>query len=213
MDPLYSIHGINRCDICKENIAQESMHCDFCHVYLCQTCIGDHISDEYDKHKIVPILEKNSNLMYPTCKIHSTKTCELQCKSCNLFICVICSASPRHKGHDFIILKDIYKTKKMSMEKNIEEIEKVIAPTYEEIKNGLINQIASLDDEYNKITKVMTDQGKKWHIEIDKVIIKMKYEMKDIKEKHRSILDKHLNEIKQIESLIERNLSALKELE
>lgn len=92
--------------------------------------------------------------MYPTCKIHSTKTCELQCKSCNLFICVICSASPKHKGHDFIILKDIYKTKKMSMEKNIEEIEKVIAPTYEEIKNGLINQITSLDDEYNKLQKL-----------------------------------------------------------
>lgn len=33
------------------------------------------------------------------------------------------------------------------MEKNIEEIEKAIAPSYEEIKNGLINQIASLDDE------------------------------------------------------------------
>lgn len=32
------------------------------------------------------------------------------------------------------------------MEKNIEEIEKVIAPSCEEIKNGLINQIASLDD-------------------------------------------------------------------
>lgn len=98
-------------NVCKENIAQESMYCDFCHVYLCQTCIGDHISDEFDKHKIVLILEKKSNLMYPTCKLHSTKTCELQCKSCNLFICVICSASPKHKGHSFIIQKDIYKNK------------------------------------------------------------------------------------------------------
>lgn len=43
------------------------------------------------------------------------------------------------------------------MEKNIEEIEKVIVFIYEEIKNGLINQIVSLDDEYNKIIKVMID--------------------------------------------------------
>lgn len=59
MDPLHSVHYINnviiRCDLGKKNIAQEFMNCDFCHVNLCKPCTGDHILDEYDKHKIVSI--------------------------------------------------------------------------------------------------------------------------------------------------------------
>ncbi|XP_052680093.1 uncharacterized protein LOC128160807 [Crassostrea angulata] len=94
-----------------------------------------------------------------------------------------------------------------------EEIEKVIAPTYEDIKKELINQIANLDGEYEKITTVISDQGEKWHTEVNRVIDKMKNEITEIKEKHGTILEKHLNEIKQIESLIIGNLSALKELE
>lgn len=72
----------------------------------------------------------------------------MQCKSCDALICVLCIASDEHKGHDFIVLKDIYKTKKECIEKDTREIEKFIAPTYEEIKNELIYQIASVDREY-----------------------------------------------------------------
>lgn len=41
----------------------------------------------------------------------------------------------------------------------------------------------------------------------------MKKEITEIKEKHRDILEKHLNEIKQIEFLIKENISTLKDLE
>lgn len=41
----------------------------------------------------------------------------------------------------------------------------------------------------------------------------MKKEITEIKEKHRDILEKHLNEIKQIEFLIKENVSTLKDLE
>lgn len=115
------------------------MYCDLCHVNLCKLCICDHISDEYDKHKIVPILErKKPSLMFPTCKIHSMKKCELQCKLCNVFICVVCLASSEHKGHKFSGLKDIYKTKQVDIKKQTEEMKKIFALTYEEIRNGLI---------------------------------------------------------------------------
>lgn len=60
----------------------------------------------------------------------------------------------------------------------------------------------------------MTEQGAKWHIEIDRVFNKMKTKITEIKENHCSILDKHLNKTKQIKSLINGNLSStLKELE
>ena len=55
MDPKYSAQDVARCDLCKTAIAQS--YCDFCHVNLCKPCIGEHLTDEYVKHKIVRILQ------------------------------------------------------------------------------------------------------------------------------------------------------------
>lgn len=66
-----------------------------------------------------------------------------------------------HKDSDTIVLEDINKTKKEDIEKDAEEIEKVIAPTYKEIRNELMNQIANLDREYDKITTVIPKQEEK----------------------------------------------------
>lgn len=51
MDPRSSAQDLHRCGLCE--IAIVHTYCDFCHVNLCKPCIGDHISDGYDKHKIV----------------------------------------------------------------------------------------------------------------------------------------------------------------
>lgn len=98
MDLLLRAQDVVRCDLCKDNIVQN--YCDFCHVNLCQPCIGEHISDEYDKHKIVPFKQRKSTLMFATCNTHSKEACKLQCKSCNVFLCVICCASHEHKNSD-----------------------------------------------------------------------------------------------------------------
>uniref|UniRef100_K1PAA7 Tripartite motif-containing protein 2 n=1 Tax=Magallana gigas TaxID=29159 RepID=K1PAA7_MAGGI len=126
-----------------------------------------------------------------------------------LFIRWIPATMPR----TWSVLEDIYKTNKTGIEKDAEEIEKVIAPTYEEMRNELIKQIESLNGDYEKITIVISEQGVKWHTEVERVINKMKNEITEIKEKHRDILEKHLNEIKQIEFLIKENVSTLKDLE
>nr|XP_034306465.1 uncharacterized protein LOC105330559 isoform X1 [Crassostrea gigas] len=209
MDPRHNAQDVVRCDLCKENIVRN--YCDFCHVSLCKPCIGEHISDDYHKHMIVPFQKRKSTLRFPICKIHSRETCKLQCNSCDVSLCVICSASHEHKEIDLIVLKNICNER--GIEKDAEEMEKVIAPTYEERRNELISQIANLDGDYEKITTVISDQGEKWHTEVNRVVNKMKNEITEIKEKHRDILEKHLNEIKLIESLIEGNLSKLTELE
>lgn len=72
-------------------------------------------------------------------QIHSKETCNLQYKSCKVFLCVICSVSHGHKDSDVIVLEDIHKTKKEDRENDTEEIEKVIVPTYEDIRKELIN--------------------------------------------------------------------------
>ncbi|XP_065937991.1 uncharacterized protein [Magallana gigas] len=211
MDPQSSAQDVHRCDLCETAIVHS--YCDFCHVNLCKPCIGEHITDGYDKHKIVPFQDRRSTLIYPKCEIHPHKNCELQCKTCNnVFVCSLCTASEQHRGHIFVDISSVYKTQKENIEKDTEELVNLISPTYEEIASDLENQLANLDGGYEKLTTTMSKQGEQWHREIDIVINKMKTEINDIKVKHKDILKKHLNEIKQIQSLIQQTLLAMKEI-
>ncbi|XP_034305027.2 uncharacterized protein [Magallana gigas] len=212
MDPISSAQDIPRCELCET--ATVHSYCDFCHVNLCKPCIGDHISDGYDKHKIVPFNERRSTLIYPTCEIHPHKNCDFQCEDCgNIFVCSSCTASKQHKGHNFVEVTEVYKTKKEVIKKDTKDLENHISPKYEEIAFDLENQLASLDGGYEKLTTTMSKQGEQWHREIDIIINKMKTEISEIKVKHRDILQKHLNEIKQIQSLIKETLQTIRKIE
>lgn len=83
MDPQGSPQDVQRCDLCMNTIADS--YCDFCLVNLCKPCIGEHISDEYDKHKKVPFRHRKSTLIYLKCGTHPHKIFYLQCKNCNIF--------------------------------------------------------------------------------------------------------------------------------
>nr|XP_022296605.1 uncharacterized protein LOC111106282 [Crassostrea virginica] len=211
MDPNYIPQDVARCDLCKTVIAQS--FCDFCHVNLCKPCIGEHISDEYDKHKIVPILQRKSTLIYPKCETHQNKTCECQCKDCNVFVCSHCMASSQHSGHKFLHLEELFTTSKKCIQTDREELNNTIIPTYEEIVNELEKEIASVDGEYKKLTTEMSKQREEIHREVDMAINQMEKEIGEIKVKHRSILQKHLDEIKQLQSLMQQTLNALNEIE
>uniref|UniRef100_K1QER1 Tripartite motif-containing protein 2 n=1 Tax=Magallana gigas TaxID=29159 RepID=K1QER1_MAGGI len=210
MDPRTSAQDVHRCDHCETAIVHS--YCDFCHVNLCKPCVVDHISDGYDKHKIVPFQERRSTLIYPNCGKHPQKNCELQCRECGTFVCSSCMASDQHKGHSFVEVTEVYNTKKDMIEKDTKEYENSISPKYEKIVLDLENQLANLDGGYEKLTTTMFKQGEQWHREIDIVINKMKTEISEIKMKHRDILQKHLDEIKQIQSLIKQTLHAIKEI-
>ncbi|XP_065938114.1 uncharacterized protein [Magallana gigas] len=212
MDPHSSAQDIPRCDLCETAIVHS--YCDFCHVNLCISCIGKHISDGYDKHKIVPFQERRSTLIYPKCETHQHKNCEFQCKDCNnICVCSSCMASKQHKGHNFVEVTEVYKTKKNDIKKDTKELENHISPKYEGIECDLENQLANLDGGYEKLITTMSKKGEQWHREIDVVINKMKTEIIEIKERHRELLQKHLNEIKQTQSLIKETLHALRKIE
>ncbi|XP_055999643.1 uncharacterized protein LOC125656909 [Ostrea edulis] len=215
MDPRHSAQDVVRCDLCETATVQ--MYCDFCHVNLCFSCIGKHIADDYEKHKVVPFQNRKSTLIYPKCSTHQKKVCELLCKECDMSVCSLCIdnqlSSDKHKGHTFSIFSEIYNKRKADITKDSEEIENIISPTYEEMATDLETQITNLDGEYVKFTTVVTKHGEEWHKEIDNVINKMKNEIEEMKIKHLEILKKHLDEIKQIQSLIEQSLITLKEME
>ncbi|XP_065937992.1 B-box type zinc finger protein ncl-1-like [Magallana gigas] len=211
MDPRSTAQDLHRCDLCETAIVHS--YCDFCHVNLCKLCIGEHISDGYDKHKIVPFQERRSTLIYTKCGTHQHKNCKFQCKSCNnIFVCSSCTASEQHRGHIFVDILTVYKAQKENIEKDTDELINLISPTYEEIASDLENQLTNLDGGYEKLSTTMSKQGEQWHKEIDIVIDKMKTEVNNIKVKQKDILKTHLNEVKQIQSLIQQTLLAMKEI-
>ncbi|XP_052680760.1 uncharacterized protein LOC128161507 [Crassostrea angulata] len=212
MYPRSTAQDVHRCDLCETAIVHS--YCDICHVNLCKPCIGDHISDGYLKHAIVPFQERRSTLIYPKCETHPHKTCEFQCEDCNnIFVCSSCTASKQHKGHNFVEVTEVYKTKKEVLKKDIKELENHISPSYEKITLELEQTLANLDVGYEKLTAIMSKQGEQWHREIDIIINKMKTEISEIKVQHREILQKHLNQIKQVQSAIKQSLLAIREIE
>ena len=86
-------------------------------------------------------------------------------------------------------------------------------PAYEDIAHDLEMQIARLDGEYTKLTTEMSNQREEIHREIDNAINQMQKEIGEIKVKHHSLLQKHLDEIKQVQSLMQQTLLALNEIE
>nr|XP_022297456.1 probable E3 ubiquitin-protein ligase MID2 [Crassostrea virginica] len=211
MDPGYSAQDVTRCDLCKTTIAQS--YCDFCHINLCKPCIGEHISDDYSKkHIIVPFQQRRSTLIYPKCTAHKNEDCKYQCKNCNIFVCFECVVSNQHQGHQYSKLEDIFTALKMQIEKDEGELENLILPKYGKIAVDLESQIDSLDGKYEKLTIEMSKLREEMHREIDNAINQMEMEIGEIKVKHHSILQKHLDEIKEIQALIQQSQTDLNEL-
>lgn len=212
MDACHSAQDVHRCGLCKTALAQS--YCDFCDVSLCKPCIGEHISDGYHKHIIVPLQERRSTLIYPKCGIHPHKHCKYQCTDCkNIFVCSSCMTSESHERHRFVDLTNYYKIKMENIGKDREGLENLNFSKYEELALGLEDQLANMDEEYKKLTTEVTNQSKEWHRNIDIVTNKIKTEINEIKVKHKEILQKQLDEIKQIQSLLKQTILALKEIE
>ncbi|XP_078340739.1 uncharacterized protein LOC144627481 [Crassostrea virginica] len=210
MGPNYSAQDVVRCDLCKTTFAQN--YCDFCHVNLCKPCIGEHISAEDGKHLIVPFQQRKSTLIFSKCETHPNKNCKYQCKDCNIFVCSDCAMSKQHKGHEYFKLEELFTASKQRIGKDKIELNRIL-PKYEDIAIELQNQIANMDGEYEKLTTEMSKQREELHREIDNAINQMEKEIGEIKVKHHRILKKHLEEIKQVQSLMQKTLVSLYEIE
>nr|XP_022289256.1 uncharacterized protein LOC111101179 [Crassostrea virginica] len=212
MDPDNSAQDVARCDLCKVAIVQS--YCDFCHVNLCKPCIGEHISDDYTKHTIVPFQQRRSTLIYPKCESHPERACEYKCNDCNISFCTDCLASkPHNKKHKLSRLEEVFHQKKDHIHRDKEELKEELLPVYEEIATEIKNQIGNLDVDYQKFTTQLSKHREELHREIDNVINQREKEIDENKLNHLSILTKHLEEIQQLQSLMQESLHTLKEME
>ncbi|XP_078309432.1 uncharacterized protein LOC144617863 [Crassostrea virginica] len=113
--------------------------------------------------------------------------------------------------HEYLRLEELFTKSKETIGKDIEELDR-ISPTYEEIAIELKEQIANLDREYQKLTTEMSKQREELH-KVDMAINQMVEEIGEIKVKHHRILKEHLEEIKQVQSLMQKTLVSLHEIE
>ena len=105
-------------------------------------------------------------------------------------------------------LAAVLNTKKTHIQRVTEELEKQFLLAYEDIANDLEKQIAMLGGEYKKLTTEISKQRDEIHREVDNAFDHMEKEIDEMV-KHHSILRKHLDEIKQLQSLIQQTLNTL----
>lgn len=127
-------------------------------------------------------------------------------------MCTFCLASEDQKDHAFIVLEDIYYSMKQDIKNDTEDLQKVLFPKYEELRNELEKEISNLSEGYKRLTTEISKEGEKWHKKIDSIVNKMHNDLSDIEVNHRHVLQQHLVEIQQIESLIKDTLTALMKL-
>ncbi|XP_062601310.1 uncharacterized protein LOC134263028 [Saccostrea cucullata] len=209
MDPRYSAQDILRCNLCERHVVQS--HCELCHVNLCKTCVGEHLSDSTKKHRVVPYKERTSTPNYPKCQKHS-KNCELYCEQCDIPVCSTCISSGNHRGHHLSDVLQKLSSKTKYMEKELKELETRIYPKYEEIASGIKTKKDNLETHYRKLTRDVTEQGEDWHREIDTIVNKRKSDIDEMESKHLAALNKQEKEIKHISAEVKQNIVDLKEI-
>ncbi|XP_034305428.2 uncharacterized protein [Magallana gigas] len=197
-----------RCHLCENPVPP--MYCDICHIHLCKTCVGEHLSDLSKEHKVVPFEKRGST---PKCSEHSTKLCELHCEQCNIPICTLCISTGKHLGHkqvDFT-LKNL-ETKKEFLKKDLQELEKFIYPKYTEFASIIPIQKADLTENSKKLTTAIDKHGEDLHREIDAIIQKLKSDLNEMDSKHLTALTKQEEEIKRTTSEITKRIAELKKI-
>lgn len=130
MDPFQNwAQDVLRCDICETPVPP--LYCDNCLKHLCKLCVGEHLINFSKEHKVVPFVQRG---FVPKCSIHHTKLCELHCEQCDISICTLCVSTGEHLGHTLIdfTLKSL-ETKKIIIQKDLDELNNFIFPKYKEI--------------------------------------------------------------------------------
>lgn len=208
MDPSYTGQHITRCDLCETSVVQK--YCDICRVNLCISCVGIHISDEYDRHKVVPFSRRNSTLIYPPCKIHTSKRCKFRCDDCDVLLCSLCSSSSAHERHKHSNTFEVYRSKKELIKNDAEKLENNVLPACKEMEKDIEAHISNIDEAFERVILTVENHGKYWHKKIDFILREMKDNIGQIKKRQTEFLKKNLTKLQTLSSVLQKRILDLK---
>lgn len=195
------LQDVYRCDLCETPVP--TMSCDICQKHLCKTCVGEHLSDESKEHKIVSFEKRGSTLQ---CRKHTPKACELYCRQCKIPICVECVSSMEHRHHDIISILKSIKSKKSTLRRNLQEIEKQIYPKYEEIAKKIAHQKEVLITTSDDLTESILKHGENLRNKIDSAVTTIISHVKDQKSKNLDVLNAQADKIDTTIDEIKQNI-------
>ncbi|XP_052695150.1 uncharacterized protein LOC128173492 [Crassostrea angulata] len=200
MDPNRSGQDVLRCHLCETPIP--SMYCDICNIQLCKACVGEHVSDDFQKHSVVLFKKRGST---PKCPKHASKICELHCAECNNSICAICVSSGEHEQHKKVDMLEYFENKKGESQIDLEELEEAIFSQYQKIASNILSQKSDLLKNSQKLKATIDKNGEEWHKAIDNLIKNLKIIIDEMDSRHNAVLNKQ-------ESDTERRISEIKQV-
>lgn len=210
MDSRYSAQDIQRCTLCKHAVAP--MYCDTCRINICKDCVESHVSDVSIDHKVVLLKHRGSIPDYSICSKHKTKQRDLHCEQCNISICVECTSSIDHRGHNFLYIKEKILERKERVLKDLGELEKSIHQKYEEISSNIQVQKDILTENSQTVKTAISNHGDDLHQEVESLITKLKSDLDKTESKQLASLNKQQNEVAVTISEIKKSIARLRKL-
>uniref|UniRef100_A0A8W8M8T9 B box-type domain-containing protein n=1 Tax=Magallana gigas TaxID=29159 RepID=A0A8W8M8T9_MAGGI len=159
--------------------------------------------------KIVPFEKRGSTTKCPN---YSSKICENYCEQCDIPICGQCISSTKHQGHTFVYIVKILEKQRSVLQKDLQELERLIFPKYQEIASKIPVQRTTLNTSSQKIASDISRYGEEMHREIDLIVKKLKSDLDEMDSKYLTVLNKHENDIKHMLCDITQTIADLRKL-
>lgn len=196
-----------RCRVCET--PGPPLHCDICRIYLCKSCVGEHLLDQSKEHRVVAFKKQG---LTTKCSKHSTQLCDIYCEECDIPFCLECVSNNEHFGHKQVRILNTVETKKKALMRDLQELENLIYPKYQDIASNIQVQKDGLVKNSKNLTAAINKHGVDLHREIDTIIKNMKSDLNEIESEHLTFLNKQEDEITSTISEITQSIDYLNKL-